>query len=390
MHDLESTNYFEAKNMAFKNFLVVCGSGRGIVVSFSSEEDRNRSNSNETFVAPTSNPTRKAFIQLALGTLCASFALIVIYLIVWASYLRSAYNLPLNTVVSNVFNIIITGVPFSFPVSIITAFLIIFKDIKKLHISAKKRFVMGSMNSVDVVLTDKSGTLTKNEFEVSNALFGQTHIDCGKSLRSHSSAFDRFINIVKIGYKANSDNSIERVINRFFSKFQYHSIEARNPKGPYELVEKILFTSANMYQAALFQQKSVRSHINLLNSDEGNCDNDHVELVINGIAEILLPKCKFTIQGKDGDVVELEEAGLSKIQQRIDKWALSGRKVICFCKKTIEKESFEKAKENKKYTFQRWFNSQFSNLTFVGIIGLMDPPRPGYNTIFIFFIIIRG
>ena len=177
-----NSNYYEAKNMAFKNFWVVSGNGRGIVVSTGE-----KSQVDDLALRPSQiHLVRRAFIQIGLSTLFVSFLCILIFIIVWASYLKTNYNLPVNTIISNILNIVVTGVPYSCSSIMMVGYMIYFRKLNKMHLLIKKRHYIGSLNSIDVVLTDKTGTITKNEFEVTNAYFCEREIDTTKYLRSHS------------------------------------------------------------------------------------------------------------------------------------------------------------------------------------------------------------
>ena len=359
--------------MAFKNFWVVSGNGRGIVIS--TEE---KSQADYLALAPSKvNLVRKAFIQIALSTLFVSFLCILIFIIVWASYLRNNYNLPVNTIISNILNIVVTGVPYSCSSIMMVGYFIYFRKLNKMHILIKKRHFIGALNSINVVLTDKTGTITKNEFEVTNAYFCEREIDTTKYLRSHSHDFDKFIGMLEVDNKEDSHDPIERAHFQFFTKFHYHSLESKNQKYAYKIAEKIDFSSSNMFQATLFQPKKFFSVGK--NLSESINEKHHVELIVIGITDFLLPKCTYVMSETCLDNEKIEGKSLNRIQRKIDKWASVGRKVICFCKKTIDEETFLNAKNEANFNFQKWFNSESTNLTFVGMVGLMDPPQPGYK-----------
>ena len=315
-------------------------------------------------------------VIVTMEMLFISMTCVAIYLIVWASFLRTNYTIPLNTVISNVFNIIITGVPYNLAVSVIIGYLINIRKLNKLHILTKESFSLDSMNSIDVVVTDKSGTITKNAYEVTNAFLCHREIDLNRYLHSHShshsSFFQQFLNVIDLAIQESSNIPNEIAMLRFVKK--YRTPESKNPRNYYKLIEMIEFSSSNMYQAMLYQHNS-EVEVLLDNDKKRNC----LDLIIGGIGDFLLPKCTYMMNTKGLDNERTDENIICEIQAKLDKWALIGRKVICFCKKKIDEESFKKAKKKPNFNFQKWFNSECANFTFVGMIGLMDPPQPGFD-----------
>jgi sodium/potassium-transporting ATPase subunit alpha len=89
--------------------------------------------------------------------------------------------------------------------------------------------------------------------------------------------------------------------------------------------------------------------------------------MIKGAPDILLPRCS-TLVGEHGKIQPLTEAQLARIEQIKDDWSRQGKRVILIARKQTmapfsanpEKEVLVEAREG---------------LTFVGILGIVDPPR---------------
>ena len=95
--------------------------------------------------------------------------------------------------------------------------------------------------------------------------------------------------------------------------------------------------------------------------------NNSSLLMIKGAPDILLPRCN-TLVGDHGEIIPLTEAQNARIERIKDDWSRQGKRVILLARKqTIQPFSSNPEKEVLVEARQ--------GLTFVGIVGIVDPPR---------------
>ena len=90
-------------------------------------------------------------------------------------------------------------------------------------------------------------------------------------------------------------------------------------------------------------------------------------LTIKGAPDILLPRCDTLLNDK-GEAVPLTPAQLSRIERIKDDWSRQGKRVILLAEKPTV-VPFSKNAEKEVLISAR------EGLTFVGIVGIVDPPR---------------
>lgn len=95
---------------------------------------------------------------------------------------------------------------------------------------------------------------------------------------------------------------------------------------------------------------------------------DHCSvLMIKGAPDILLPRCS-EIAGDKGEIIPMDDIDIKKIEDVKDAWSCQGKRVILLArKKTIVPYSANPEKEV--------LVAARHGLTFVGLIGIVDPPR---------------
>jgi len=171
-------SYLEANNMAFASFLVLTGRGRGIVVS-----EENNLNKPETY------RMKKSRIYFGLNKLALVIAILsviftIFYLIIWAAWLRTAYPSRFTDILSNLLNIIVSGVPSELPVLFTGCLFVVLRILRRSGVIVKNLFGIYSMSDIDVVITDKTGTITKNLAQVAYVFYSLKEIDVDMCVQS--------------------------------------------------------------------------------------------------------------------------------------------------------------------------------------------------------------
>lgn len=173
---------FDANNMAFPNCLVVHGDGVGVVVAlvtnsqFGFEANSSHLDLKPSKYSPKGGVVQElgqfVFIIIVICVIC-----VVIYLIVLFAFILPNYSPSAISIASDSVQILVSGLPLGAPIAVTVALFLISRNLKKRNILVKDVFAIDSLSSIDVIITDKTGTLTRNELKVSNVLHSTKEID---------------------------------------------------------------------------------------------------------------------------------------------------------------------------------------------------------------------
>lgn len=95
---------------------------------------------------------------------------------------------------------------------------------------------------------------------------------------------------------------------------------------------------------------------------------------MKGAPDILIDRCTQII-GPDGEPRPLTEVTCATVKQLKDQWSSDGKRVILLARKVIPKPSIMADPQSTEYEAQILREAKFG-LTLVGLIGMIDPPRP--------------
>ena len=368
--------YLDASNIALTNFWVISGHGNGLVIPAENNSSPVKNAVTKKTTQFNPNPINRALNQIALGVFVMSIVCAVIYMIVWSCYLRNLYDFTLSQIFSNVLHIMLTGIPYGLPVSLTIGFLIQLRQLSKLHILVKNMYSLATMSSIDVVLTDKTGTLTHNSYDVSDVFFGNGELDVEMNLQSAniSEGLKKLLDLCDFCSFETEIDRIDQTLCRFAQRNR--PFESVNLRDFYDIIDEIAFTSTNMYQARLIQVKEEKEDVLYKESNALGIKSPSV-LIIRGMPEFILPKCRYMLRADSGEKMKMNETNMKTIESKIAEWSAMGHRIVCFAKKVITEEAMEKRSEE-NYDFPKWFNGECNRLVFAGMIGFMDHPKPWY------------
>ncbi|EMR10930.1 calcium-translocating P-type ATPase, SERCA-type [Pneumocystis murina B123] len=95
-------------------------------------------------------------------------------------------------------------------------------------------------------------------------------------------------------------------------------------------------------------------------------------LLVKGAPETILERCSYTIIGKSGQKIILTTNILSKINKKIAEYGLKGLRIMAFAQ--VDSKDFKAHPFHTKVSNN--YEDYEQNMTFVGLVAMLDPPRP--------------
>ncbi|MFH5811961.1 HAD-IC family P-type ATPase [Companilactobacillus sp. FL22-1] len=342
----------EQRNMAFASTAVTNGSGSGIVIATAKDTEIGKISSDVSAVKQRKTPLMQIIDRL--GTNVSYFIVAASVVIFIIGLIFDTYSLPVLSLA--VVAMMVGAIPEGMPA---TTSVILAKGVsdmaKRQNTIVKTLPAVETLGSVDVVATDKTGTLTKNEMTVTDILVddqiyqvtGTGYQPNGKIIQNNQPATinDRLKLFLEAGYQANDTTLLHEndqwLINgeptdgAFLTL--YHKVFPYEQENPYQEIDILPFDSDYRYIGKIVQDK-----------------NQQRFLFVKGSPDKLLEMAQKQDSSFNYDY------WLDKVQQ----FSAEGKRVIAVGYEPAPKDANEVTHE-----------MILDGLNFLGIAAIIDPPR---------------
>jgi len=328
----------DRKNMIFMGTMVAQGKGKGIVVAVGDDTELGKISHMIQNTEEHKTPLQLKMDQLGKHLTMTSFGIIAIIFIfgfIQGNPLLEMFNVGVSLAVA--------AIPEGLPIVVTVTLALGVTRMAKRHAIVRKLPAVEALGSVSVICVDKTGTLTQNKMTVSK-LFTTTHIE---SKVSNLEGRLEFLNENGVRFDSKHDSHLQKLlkIGIYCNNASYsYDHQIGNP------TEVALLSCA--FQAGLEDLRKFGKRIDEIPFDSEKkwmavrCDGEEgLKYYVKGALEVVLPKCK-NFYDNNQNPLETKEA-CSKLSN-------AGLRVLALA-----------------------YGDDLNSLTFVGLVGIHDPPRFG-------------
>ena len=220
----------------------------------------------------------------------------------------------------------------------------------KRNVIVQKLAAVETLGETTMILTDKTGTLTKNQLTISSAEFtdGRTELD-----KMHkppdSEAFEHFYRISILCNSAKPDNGsykgdpLDKSLLEFADEYDHKEFSGLN-KLP--LINEDPFDSDAMFMGAIHQI------------------DDKLYITAKGASEAILDRCSYYFD--HGKTEKIDKSFIKRWIKKDHELSATGMKVIGFAYKNVSTGEKEKLEQNEDFV---------EDMIFLGLVAFIDPVR---------------
>ncbi|KAG6016054.1 hypothetical protein E4U54_002417 [Claviceps lovelessii] len=381
--DSTDDNFLESRNIALMGTLVVNGSGVGVVIltgprSVMGRIARATAATEERATLIQKEIWRFVYIIVAL-TIC--LALLILF--TWIGWLRRDHFAFMNVVamLTNVMSCVVAFIPEGMPVAVALTLMLVAKKMKAVDILPKGLSTVETLGCVNVICSDKTGTLTQNQMHVHSASFIDGPVEVADFHRRASdekpqpniqklleaasccndATFDPTSMSMPIEGRVVRGNATDAAVLRFAASSKGNDFgTAIVPR-----VFQIAFNSKNKWMLTVHRKTTATTQ----GADDAS---NEYQIFVKGAPDVLLPTCTKYWSEKTSSVQPMDDAARAAFKTYQDKLSRNAERVIVLCEKT---HTAATAMGTNAFSDEIAMNAT-EDLTIVGILGIIDPARP--------------
>jgi sodium/potassium-transporting ATPase subunit alpha len=163
-------------------------------------------------------------------------------------------------------------------------------------------------------------------------------------------------------------------------RFSEHLGSVSDLKALWIKTFELAFNSKNKFMirtVSLADKKGL--NLALSSAEAGQFQQDDMLLTIKGAPDVLISRCT-TFVDRDGSCKALDDQMRTTISLIKDKWSSQGKRVILLARKVVAKADIHSTLKDARFENDVMTYAS-TGLTFVGILGIVDPPRDDIPTV---------
>ncbi|KAI3577874.1 hypothetical protein IWW34DRAFT_740339 [Fusarium oxysporum f. sp. albedinis] len=374
--DATDANFLESRNIAFMGTTVMNGNGVGVVILTGGRTVMGRIATSTSGVKDSAALIQREITRFVMIIVCMTIVLALAILLTWVGWLRVDHHayMSVPAMLVNVMACIVAFIPEGMPVAVALTLMMVARRMKAVNVLPKGLSTVETLGCVNVICSDKTGTLTQNQMFVSSVAFVDKKFDSsdefqhllhGKdvsepatalqraALLCNDASFDPTTNHLPLHERAIQGNATDSAVFRF---------AAYGPSGDsfrktVPRIFEVPFNSKNKWMLTVFQSDDERGAY---------------RVIIKGAPDILLAGCTKYWSSESNSVETLTRDARIKFQEIQDDASRRAERVIVLCEKFIT----PRAVAGTNSFSDEITHSAIQDLTVVGMLGIIDPHRP--------------
>lgn len=373
-------NFLESRNIALMGTLVVNGSGVGVVILTGPRSVMGRIAKATAATEERATLIQKEIWRFVYIIVVLTVCLALLILFTWLGWLRRDHFAFMNVVamLNNVMSCVVAFIPEGMPVAVALTLMMVAKKMKAVDILPKGLSTVETLGCVNVICSDKTGTLTQNQMHVNSASFIDEPIQTDDFYRTaaaekadestkkllqaasycNDATFDPTTMSLPIEGRVVQGNATDAAVLRFAATAT--GSEFGTAVAP--RVFQIAFNSKNKWMLTVHRKTE---------QGEASSPNEY-QIFVKGAPDVLLPTCTRYWSRKSNSVQPMDDAARAAFKTYQDKLSRNAERVIVLCEKT---HAATNALGTNAFSDELALDAT-ADLTIVGILGIIDPARP--------------
>ncbi|KFY88371.1 hypothetical protein V500_06370 [Pseudogymnoascus sp. VKM F-4518 (FW-2643)] len=375
--DMTDTNFLETRNVALMGTMVTNGSATGIVVLTGGNAVMGRIAKATNAVKDEPTLIQREIHRFVLIIVAFTVVLASAIILTWVGWLRVKHPtyMSLISMLNNAMGCVVAFIPEGMPVGVALTMMIIARKMKNSDILPKGLSTVETLGCVNVMCSDKTGTLTENKMVVATVGFLDGRMTASEafsalsegnssplkelhraSVLCNDATFDPLTKNQPVMDRAIQGNATDGAVLKFAEAARTGCSESINDENP--RVFQIPFNSKSKWMLTLHKTEPKGAESQFL-------------MLIKGAPDVLRPHCTSYWSYESKSIKPFDPASQAQFLALQENLSRSGQRVILLCQRLITPRE---TLGSNAFT-DEIHDSFIDDLTIIGVLGITDPPR---------------
>ncbi|KAH8115708.1 sodium-potassium ATPase [Phellopilus nigrolimitatus] len=399
-------NFLETKNIALQGTHCVSGSGMGVVIQTGDLTVFGRIAKLSSMSSGGLTTLQREILRVVIMIASLAFSVALIIIILWAAWLRRSFPSYINVskLLIDVVSVMVAFIPEGLPISVTMSLAKVAHTLSNRKVLCKSLSIVETLGSVNVICSDKTGTLTQNKMHVENTAIFDLQLTPselrGRIIRpsaqsskvdgvSETENLQQLAAVSAICNAAILNDSWEKgkseiigdatVSDTAILRFAESIGSSAEFKDPWVEIFKINFNSKTKFMLKLCRLVQIADKPLRFPAPIASWDlfkPDSYLLTVKGAPDVLLSRCGFVIDPSGGKPLALSASVRERIVDVLEQWAAQGRRVLLLARKVITQDAIPENVDKNSEEFAELVAKLNDGLVIVGLVGLIDPLKP--------------
>jgi sodium/potassium-transporting ATPase subunit alpha len=298
----------------------------------------------------------------------------------WVGWLRVKHKdfLSVVAILNNVMGCVVAFIPEGMPIGVALTLMMVARRMKSASVLPKGLSTVETLGCVNVICSDKTGTLTENKMTVTSIGFLDelkpadelapqlASGTCPAPLQElhraailcNDATFDPTTLHLPMKERAIQGNATDGAVLRFAEE----SKEGRALQDSFPRAFAIPFNSKNKWMLSMHGESGKAEEV----------DKHESLVLVKGAPDVLLPKCSSWLSFHSNEVKPLDDEARTLLSKAQDTLSRNAERVIMLCQRRYK----AKASLRSNAFSDEITEHALMDLTIIGLLGILDPPRP--------------
>lgn len=382
--DMTEKNFLETRNIALMGTMVTNGSATGVVVLTGASTCMGRISTAMSDVKEEATLIQKEITRFVKIIVCLTIVLALAILITWLAWLRVDHPGFLTTVdmLNDVMGCVVAFIPEGVPVAVALTLMMVARRMKNNNILPKGLSTVETLGCVNVICSDKTGTLTENKMVVTTVGFVDEQLTADEAFEKLQQQSIRPLNALHRAAVLCNDasfeptsmglpvmernvqgNATDGAVLKFAEASEADCTRTLSESNPRKY--QIAFNSKNKYMVTVHDD-TANGRVNSLIPEKPT-----YLLYAKGAPDVLLPWCTTYWSVRTGVVAPLDDAAKAQFKALQERLSRNAERVILLCQRHYTPNE---ALGTNAFG-DEVMESGIRELTIIGVMGITDPPR---------------